>query len=73
MQIKDVKWVEIHEQYNGLVSNHDVAIVRLELTKEAESTTTIVGGLTYDEHYVEPACLPLNPQDNIGNSFRNLH
>ena len=37
MQIKDVKWVEIHEQYIGLVSNHDVAIVRLELTKEAES------------------------------------
>ena len=68
IQIKSVKWVEVHEQYVDIPKqynsvNHDVAIVRLEFEREEK---TVVGGLTYAEHYVEPACLPLNLQDDIG-------
>ena len=57
MQIKSVKWVEIHDQYKYDGTSHDVAIMRLEFQK---ATTTVKGGLTHKKHYVEPACLPLN-------------
>ena len=57
IQIKNVKWVEVHEKYDALETTHDIAIVRLQFTKEATSNL-ILGGLKYEKHYVEPACLP---------------
>ena len=57
LQIKSVKWIEIHENYNGRFkpNHHDVAIVRLDFEKNKKKITN---GLKHVPNYVEPACLP---------------
>ena len=59
MQIKNVKWVEVHEKYmkNALFTTHDIAIVRLNFDKDP-SSNWIGNGLKFVPQYVEPACLP---------------
>ena len=56
LQIKSVKWVQVHENYNADFQ-HDVAIVRLDFRKKS-STNELTNGLKYVSNYVEPACLP---------------
>ena len=56
LQIKSVKWVQVHENYNADFQ-HDVAIVRLDFRKKS-STNELTNGLKHVSNYVEPACLP---------------